>query len=185
MFTRNVLMFAAVAVLAACSSNDEEGALLDSSVIPIDQQAGYDPNSADGVLAEIYDTSVTSSQVSNVPPGTQQDLVVNVGDRVFFGTDRYDIDNQARTVLERQAEFLNQYPNLNITVEGHADERGTREYNLALGERRAQAAKNYLIALGIDPRRIDTISFGKERPEELGANAAAWAQNRRGVTVIR
>jgi len=182
MFTRNILMLSVVAVLAACSSNDEEGVLLDSSVIPIDQQAGYDPNSADGALAEIYDAEVVTS---NIAPGTQQDLIVNVGDRVFFGTDRFDIDNQARQVLERQADFLNRYPNLTITVEGHADERGTREYNLALGERRAQAVKNYLIALGISQSRIDTISFGKERPEELGANASAWAQNRRGVTVIR
>ncbi|MGH1398059.1 MAG: peptidoglycan-associated lipoprotein Pal [Alphaproteobacteria bacterium] len=184
MFTRSLVLFASVAVLAACSSTDDEGSLLDSSVAPLERNGN-----PDGPLSDIYDdgTSIASVDAvdSNVAPGTQQDLVVNVGDRVFFGTDRYDVDNEARLVLERQANFLAQYPNLNISIEGHADERGTREYNLALGARRAEAAKNYLIALGVDPRRVDTISFGKERPEALGANADAWAQNRRSVSVIK
>ena len=117
-------------------------------------------------------------------PGTQQDLVVNVGDRVFFGYDRYDLSSEAQITLERQANWLKTYTSLNITVEGHADERGTREYNLALGERRANSVKSYLIALGISPTRITTISYGKERPAVLGSNDSSWAQNRRSMTVV-
>ena len=104
---------------------------------------------------------------------------------MFFGLDHYDISDEAKATLEKQATWLKQYANLNISVEGHADERGTREYNLALGERRANAVKNYLVALGIAPSRISTISYGKERPAVVGSNEAAWAQNRRGVTVVQ
>lgn len=117
-------------------------------------------------------------------PGTQEDLVVNVGDRVFFGFDRSDLSAEARATLDRQAAWLNKYPSVMIAVEGHCDERGTREYNLALGERRANAAKNYLIASGVESSRITTVSYGKERPAVLGSNEAAWAQNRRAVSVI-
>lgn len=133
-----------------------------------------------GPLSEIYDGVQDQGPV----PGTQADLVVNVGDRVFFGYDRYDISEEARRILDSQANWLAQYPGLDITIEGHADERGTREYNLALGERRANAVRNYLIAAGIDPRRINTISYGKERPAVPGANEAAWAQNRRAVIKV-
>jgi peptidoglycan-associated lipoprotein len=117
-------------------------------------------------------------------PGTQEDLVVNVGDRVFFGFDKSDLTPEARATLDRQAAWLNQYPRVTISIEGHADERGTREYNLALGERRADAVKKYLTARGVDANRVATISYGKERPQVLGSNEAAWAQNRRGVTVV-
>lgn len=117
-------------------------------------------------------------------PGSAEDLVVNVGDRVFFGLDRADLAPDARAVLERQAQWLRQYPTATVVVEGHADERGTREYNLALGERRANAMRTYLVALGIDPTRIRIVSFGKERPAVLGSNEQSWAQNRRGVTVL-
>jgi peptidoglycan-associated lipoprotein len=117
-------------------------------------------------------------------PGSQEDLVVNVGDRVFFGFDKFDLTPEARATLDRQASWLNQYPRVTVTVEGHADERGTREYNLALGERRANSVKNYLLARGVDANRIATISYGKERPAVLGSNEASWAQNRRGVTVV-
>lgn len=117
-------------------------------------------------------------------PGTQQDLVVNVGDRVFFGYDRHDLTSDARETLEKQARWLRRYPHLNVTIEGHADERGTREYNLALGDRRATAVKKYLLALGIDGARITTISYGKERPAVPESNPSAWAQNRRAVTVV-
>ena len=116
--------------------------------------------------------------------GSQADFVASVAsDRVLFGTDKSDIDDKARATLRSQAEWLQRYPQKRITVEGHCDERGTREYNLALGDRRANAAKNYLAALGIDPSRITTISYGKERPEALGSDEASWAQNRRAVTV--
>ncbi len=117
-------------------------------------------------------------------PGTQEDLVVNVGDRVFFGFDKSDLTAEARATLDRQAAWLMKYPSVTVTVEGHCDERGTREYNLALGERRAMAAVNYLVATGIEASRVKTVSYGKERPAVLGSNEASWAQNRRAVTVI-
>lgn len=117
-------------------------------------------------------------------PGTQEDLVVNVGDRVFFGFDKSDLTAEARATLDRQSAWLKKYPSVKVTVEGHCDERGTREYNLALGERRAAAAKNYLVAAGIGADRVKTVSYGKERPAVLGSNEAAWAQNRRAVTVV-
>lgn len=118
-------------------------------------------------------------------PGSQEDLVINVGDRVFFAYDKYDLDAEARSALEGQAAWLKKYPTRILSIEGHCDERGTREYNLALGERRANAVKNYLVALGVDSSRVSTISYGKERPVALGSNESAWTQNRRGVTVVR
>lgn len=117
-------------------------------------------------------------------PGSQEDLAVTAGDRVFFDFDSSDLDATDRAILEQQVSWLNKNSNVRITVEGHCDERGTREYNLALGERRAAAVKNYLLALGVPASRIDTISYGKERPTVLGSNEAAWAQNRRGVTMV-
>jgi peptidoglycan-associated lipoprotein len=117
-------------------------------------------------------------------PGSQAHFVANVAsDRVFFDTDESNIDAEDQTTLRSQAAYLRQYPNVRVTIEGHCDERGTREYNLALGERRANAAKNYLASLGIDASRINTISYGKERPEALGSDEASWAKNRRAVTV--
>jgi peptidoglycan-associated lipoprotein len=119
-----------------------------------------------------------------VKQGTQEDLVVNVGDRVFFSFNESNLSSEAQATLDRQAAWLKKYSAAKITLEGHADERGTREYNLALGERRATAAKNYLVAAGIPASRINTISYGKERPAVVGSNEAAWAQNRRAVTVV-
>ena len=121
---------------------------------------------------------------SNAIPGSQQDLEASAGDRVFFAFDRSDISPEARETLTRQADWLRRYPNVTVTIEGHCDERGTREYNLALGERRAQAAKNVLVALGIPASRISTISYGKERPAVAGSTEEAYAQNRRAVTTI-
>ncbi|WP_326525786.1 peptidoglycan-associated lipoprotein Pal [Sphingomonas sp.] len=119
-----------------------------------------------------------------IVPGSQQDFLRSVSsDTVLFGLDMYDIDPQARAILDTQAQWLQGYPNVRITIEGHADERGTREYNLALGDRRANAAKNYLAARGVNAGRITTISYGKERPAALGSDEASWAQNRRAVTV--
>jgi peptidoglycan-associated lipoprotein len=120
----------------------------------------------------------------SVQPGTEQDLVQNVGDRVFFDYDKSDIKAEGRQVLQRQADWLKKYSNVTVTVEGHCDERGTREYNLALGERRATAVKKMLVALGVAANRVSTISYGKERPAVVGSNEAAYAQNRRGVTVV-
>jgi peptidoglycan-associated lipoprotein len=117
-------------------------------------------------------------------PGSQEDFVASVAaDRVFFDTDRFDIDSEDATTLASQAEWLKRYPNVRVTIEGHCDERGTRDYNLALGERRANAAKNYLASLGIAAARISTISYGKERPDALGSDEASWARNRRAVSI--
>ncbi len=115
---------------------------------------------------------------------SQEELIAVAGDRVFFGTDRSDITPEGQATLSKQANWLNQNQNVSITVEGHCDERGTREYNLALGERRASAVKNFLIERGVNPSRINTISYGKEFPEFLGSTESAWSKNRRGVTVV-
>jgi peptidoglycan-associated lipoprotein len=120
----------------------------------------------------------------SVVPGSQQDLEASAGDRVFFAFDRADISPEARQILARQADWLRRYPNVTVTIEGHCDERGTREYNLALGERRAQAVKNVLVASGISASRISTISYGKERPAVVGSAEESYAQNRRAVTVV-
>lgn len=116
--------------------------------------------------------------------GSQEDFLASVSsDRIFFELNDYGIDAQDQQTLQSQAGWLQQNPSVRVTIEGHADERGTRDYNIALGERRANAAKNYLASLGIDPGRINTVSYGKERPAALGSDEAAWAQNRRAVTV--
>ena len=109
--------------------------------------------------------------------------LVNVGDRVHFELDRYDLTPEAQATLRQQAALLQNYPQFVVTIEGHADERGTREYNLALGEQRATAVRNYLTALGVSPDRVTVISYGKERPQCPGADEQCWSQNRRGVTV--
>jgi peptidoglycan-associated lipoprotein len=129
-------------------------------------------------------TPATPSTSGSVQPGSKEDFVQNVGDRVFFDYDKSDVKAEGRQVLQRQADWLKKYSNVTVTVEGHCDERGTREYNLALGERRATAVKKMLVALGVAANRVSTISYGKERPAVVGSNEAAWAQNRRGVTVI-
>jgi peptidoglycan-associated lipoprotein len=117
-------------------------------------------------------------------PGSQQDFVVNVGDRVFFETDQTDLTPQGRATLDKQAQWLAQYNRYSFTVEGHADERGTREYNIALGAKRAQSVREYLIARGIDASRMRTISYGKERPVAVCDDISCWSQNRRAVTVL-
>ena len=117
-------------------------------------------------------------------PGSVEEFVEVVGDRVFFPFDRFDLLPHSQDELRRQAEWLNLYPAISIIIEGHCDERGTREYNLALGERRANAVRNFLVALGVDGSRIETVSYGKERPAAVGSNITAWALNRRGVTKL-
>ncbi len=118
-------------------------------------------------------------------PGSQQDFVVNVGDRVFFDSDSTELNPTAQATLDKQARWLNRYGNYAFTVEGHADERGTREYNFALGARRAERAKEYLISRGISASRIKTISYGKERPVAVCDDISCWSQNRRAVTVLK
>jgi peptidoglycan-associated lipoprotein len=122
---------------------------------------------------------------TTVTPGSVADFRQNVGDRVFFDTDMSTIREDGRQTLGRQAEWLKKYTQYQITIEGHCDERGTREYNFALGERRANAARQYLIAQGIPAARIKTISFGKENPDPPGSDEAAWARNRRAVTALQ
>lgn len=158
---------AAVSLLAACETATKDGA---------NGGAGSGANGEGGSYGMNADGSIT--------PGTQADLEANVGDRVYFDTDSSVLNGEGQATLERQAEWLKKYGNVNVTIEGHCDERGTREYNLALGERRANAAKSYLVGLGVSASRVSTISYGKERPAALGHDADSWAQNRRAATVV-
>jgi peptidoglycan-associated lipoprotein len=158
--------FALIAMLSACGGNEKPATT-----------TGAGTGEATGQPVP----GVTSTQVT---PGSQEDLVANFGDRIFFEFDKADLSADARAQVEKWASFLKKYPQDTVTIEGHCDERGTREYNLALGERRASAAKKYLLALGIDPKRVATISYGKERPAVVGSNESAWAQNRRDVMVV-
>lgn len=155
MKTKLLAAFAAVALLGACESADQTAA-------------------------------TTGAGAATGPvPGSQEDLAANVGDRVFFDFDRYNIRPDGVATLDRQASWMQQFPQNVVRIEGHADERGTREYNLALGQRRANAAREHLIARGVAANRISTISYGKDRPVALGSNEAAWAQNRVAITVVQ
>lgn len=176
---RNLILIALIPLmLAACSSNDKD--LGDSEGMMVGQPVDMGAAPMDG-----YGTAGMEGVDSSAVPGSQADLAVQAGsDIVFFDTDRHDLTPQARSVLEGQARWLNTYSNLNVTIEGHADERGTREYNLALGDRRASSVKNYLIAMGVNPSRINTISYGKEQPMVVGADGTSWAQNRRARTRV-
>ena len=166
--TRNTalaLLLAGSAVVAACSPKPPK-------------QLPPDPGPAT--------TTETDTGANQGPiPGSQADFVAQMmgQDAIYFDTDRYNIDSADQQALAAQAGWLAKYPAKRITVEGHADERGTREYNLALGERRANAAKNYLVSMGVDTARITTVSYGKERPVALGSDEQSWARNRRAVTV--
>jgi peptidoglycan-associated lipoprotein len=125
-----------------------------------------------------------TSQYGVAPPGSPQDFSQNVGDRVFFDTDSSELSPTAQATLDKQARWLTQYARYSFTLEGHADERGTREYNFALGARRAETVKEYLAARGIDPSRMHTVSYGKERPVAVCNDISCWSQNRRVVTVL-
>lgn len=157
-----ILALAAVATLAACASRPE-------------------PTPTTGPTGP---TTPPVTQPSGPTPGSAEDFRVSVGDRVFFGYDRFDLSAEARSVLERQAAWLRQYPNVRVLVAGNCDERGTREYNLALGARRAAAARDYLVSLGIAANRIESVSYGKERPLDARANEEAWSVNRNAHTNI-
>ena len=156
--------------LAACSTTPKDTA--DSS------GSGSTSTSSD------VSSSAETTESASIEPGSQEDLIVNVGDRVFFNYDSSELDTDAQELLQDQVAWLKQYSDVSVIIEGHCDERGTREYNLALGEKRAQAVKNYLISLGISSDRVSTISYGKERPAVVGSNDGAWAQNRRSVTIV-
>lgn len=157
---RNVLIaFTAVAALSACASRP------DPTPTPETQQP-------------------VTEQPRGPVPGSIEDFRVSVGDRVFFGYDRSDLTPEARSVLERQAAWMRQYPNVRVLVAGNCDERGTREYNLALGARRAAAARDYLASLGVAQNRMETVSYGKERPLDPRAQEEAWSVNRNAHTQI-
>ena len=141
-------------------------------------------NTQQGGDVDAASSSTSSGSDSNITAGTQEDLIVNVGDRVFFEFDSSELTVDAQSTLDAQAAWLMQYPDTNITIEGHADERGTREYNLALGDKRAFAVYSYLAQAGIDTNRMEYISWGKERPEVIGSDETAYSQNRRGVTTV-
>lgn len=167
-------IFAALLLVAACETAPKDSG--DSSGGGASSQTSSSGSS--GV------SSSSTGAANQVQPGSQEDLVLNVGDRVFFGYDKFNLVDEARATVQRQSAWLKANPTITITVEGHADERGTREYNLALGERRATAVKNYLVTLGVSSSRVATISYGKERPVALGHTDAAWSQNRRGVLTV-
>ena|SRR5436190_3615813 len=162
MFARLIAFAGAALILAACSSSTP------------------DPN-AGGPLAGGPGGGAGAPRFG---PGSQQDLAATAGDRIFFAYDSSEISPEAQQILQRQSQWLRRYPNVSVTIEGHCDERGTREYNLALGERRAQTVKNVLVALGTPAGRISTISYGKERPEIPHSDDTSYAQNRRGVTTV-
>ena len=162
-------LLSAVAMLSACAQDQDI--------------AGG--SSGSGSATNSSQSNASSGAVSyGTVPGSKENFVSEVGDRVFFGYDKSDLTTDSQSTLDRQAAWLQKYPSVRISVEGHCDERGTREYNLALGERRASAVKDYLVARGIDGGRISTISYGKEKPVALGNDKSAWSQNRRGVTEV-
>ncbi len=165
---------AAVAALAACAPKPKvEPAVPTTPAQPTGPQYPTAPTGP-----------VTGGNVGAALPGSEQDFVVNVGDRVYFDLDSYSVRPEAQPRLDAQAAWLARYPQVTVRIEGNADERGTREYNLALGARRAEAVRTYLIQRGVPAGRIDTISFGKERPIAEGSNEGAWAQNRNAHTAI-
>ena len=167
--TTTILIGAALFATAACSKKRPE-------VLPPPPGEAPPPAMDQGSQGPVGDTVV---------PGSAADFKRSVtSDTVNFATDMYDIDATARGILDSQVAWLQRYPNVRVTIEGHCDERGTREYNLALGDRRANSAKNYLVARGVPAERITTISYGKERPVALGSDEGSWAQNRRAVTVV-
>ena len=129
-------------------------------------------------------TASAATTAAGPAPGSVEEFMKVVGDRVFFDFDRYDVKDEGRATLQRQAEWMKKYAKVSVTLEGHCDERGTREYNLALGSRRATAAKDYLVSLGVDASRIKTISYGKEKPVCVESTESCWATNRRAVSVI-
>ena len=175
-----------VAFIAACSTTPKDTA--DSSGSGSTGTSSIDLSSGDAaILEDLINTPLggpsSASASSSIEPGSQEDLIINVGDRVFFAYDSAELDADAQELLLYQAAWFKEHDILSITIEGHCDERGTREYNLALGEKRAQAVKNYLNGLGVFPV-INTLSYGKERPAVVGSNEGAWSQNRRSVTQV-
>lgn len=175
---RTVMSTASIALLlgaAACASKPKPAPVQETA--PVAETT--EPANTGTVVEE--PTSVIDAGPA---AGSIEDFTVNVGDRVYFDLDQYRLDSDDQDILQRQAAWLQSYPSVRILVAGNCDERGTREYNLALGERRASIVKDYLVSLGVDPARIETVSYGKERPLATASNEAAWALNRNGFTQI-
>jgi|SaaInl4_135m_RNA_FD_contig_41_262819_length_949_multi_3_in_0_out_0_1 peptidoglycan-associated lipoprotein len=167
-------LFAALLLVGACQAPSDDSA------------SGEGAGGTDGGAGvDSADTGdVSTGTMSGPEAGSVDEWMQDVGYMINFGFDKSNLMSEARSILDRQAEWLMMYTGYSVTVEGHCDERGTREYNLALGERRASSVKNYLVALGVDPSRISTISYGKERPLAMGHDEGAWGQNRRGVSIL-
>ena len=165
---------AAVAALAACAPKPKVEPAV--PVEPTQPTAPQYPTAPTG--------PVSGGNVGAPAPGSEQDFVVNVGDRVYFDLDSYSVRADAAPLLDAQAAWLVRYPNVQIRIEGNADERGTREYNLALGSRRANSVREYLVQRGVQPSRISTVSYGKEKPIDAGANEEAYQRNRNAHTAI-
>ena len=188
---RFILLAASAALLAACETASEIDAIASGasgSSASSSASSGTSSSSSGGTSSA---SSSSSSSSASSDSGTSysydtdpKTALIKVGDRVLFGYDSSELDDEDRSILDNQGKFLNQNPSLKVTIEGHCDERGTREYNLALGEKRASAVKDYLISVGINSDRISVVSYGKERPQVLGSNKAAWSMNRRSVTSI-
>lgn len=172
----NASLAVALIATAACSKKKVN--------LPPNPPAAEAPGTVPGAETGPVGTVETPVGSANLPGGLADFIAQSGSDRVLFGYDSYEIDDDGRVILGKQAEWLARYPALRITLEGHTDERGTREYNLALGDRRANAAKNFLAAQGVAASRITTISFGKEKPEADGSDEAAYARNRRAVTIL-
>ena len=185
MFHKFLLTLFFLAFVAGCSTTSKDTADSSGSGSSGDFNAVAPASGDSDILADLINTplGVLEESGQSIVPGSQEDLIVNVGDRVFFDYDSAELDADAQELLQHQAAWLKQHNILSVTIEGHCDERGTREYNLALGEKRAQAVKNYLNGLAVFPV-VNTISYGKERPAVVGSNDDAWGQNRRSVTKV-
>ena len=187
---RIILLAASAALLAACETASEIDAVASGasgSSASTSASSGTSSSSSGGTSSSTSSSSSASSDSGTSSYSYDTDpktALIKVGDRVLFGYDSSELDDEDRSILDNQGKFLNQNPSLKVTIEGHCDERGTREYNLALGEKRASAVKDYLISVGINSDRISVVSYGKERPQVLGSNKAAWSMNRRSVTSI-
>lgn len=189
---RSLMMTSAAIVLSiglvACSSQSKETlpAVVEEAPVQTTATTASSATQTQAPTTAAVSQSNMSAVATPVGPkaGSSADFQVNVGDRVYFDLDQYRLSSDAQNVLKRQAAWLASYPGVNILVAGNCDERGTREYNLALGERRASVVKDYLVSLGVDSARVQTVSYGKERPLAIGTNEAAWAQNRNGFTQL-
>ena len=170
MFIRILMSLIVMIFVAACSTTPKEDSAAEGTGSSTD-------SSGSGLTSVDYVSD-------GIKAGSSDDLIINVGDRIFFDFASHELNSDAQEQLQAQASWMKQYSSVSLTIEGHCDERGTREYNIALGERRAQAMKNYLIGLGVGAGRLSTISYGKERPAVLGSSDAAWGQNRRAVAVV-